>query len=322
MPSTSSSAENERSPGGRKQVLSVDPFRCRMWAHHERLEDHITEETCRAEVDSHHKYGQLIPVLGRPLKNDPWHEVELIYGARRLFVAKHLNTPLLVELRELTDKEAVVAMELENHHRQAPSPYERGLCFSKWLQSGLFESLEDIARAVNISKSQVSRYLKMARLPSVVVAAFGSPTEICETWGLDLMSVWEDPERQRALARRARAINAGPERPAPREVYRSLMCSATQPAKKAAALVRDEVVRGCNGDPLFRIRHQHRSVAVVLPTDRISKGSLQKIRAFIAGLLQDATEQALENSEESAHTWLPEEAVAPPQMASGGTANG
>jgi hypothetical protein len=67
-----------------------------MWSHHERLEEHITEESCRAEIDSHSKHGQLMPVLGRLLKADLWHEVELIYGARRLFVARHLKRPLLV----------------------------------------------------------------------------------------------------------------------------------------------------------------------------------------------------------------------------------
>jgi len=288
----------------------MDPFCCRMWAHHERLEEHITEETCRAEIASYSRHGQLIPVLGRPLKGDPRHEVELIYGARRLFVARYLKRPLLVELREMTDKEAVVAMEIENHHRLQASPYERGLCFSRWLQNKLFDSQDDIARALNVSKSQVSRYLRLIRLPTVVLNAFAAPTEICESWGLQLIDAWEDPLRQRALARRARAVKADSHRPSAREVYRFLMDSSVRSRRRASATIHDEVVRGQNGDLLFRIRHQNRSIAVLLPNERVSKKSLQEIRQFLAGLLQHTTEQPSEIGEENRRMWESEDIAA------------
>ncbi len=317
-----SSEKSEWTGSELKQLVSMDPFQCRMWAHHERLEDYVTEETCREEIDSHSKHGQLIPVLGRSLKNDPWHKVELIYGARRLFVAKHLNTPLLVELREMTDREAVIAMEIENHHRRQASPYERGLCFSNWLRNGLFKSQDEIALAVNLSKSQVSRYLRLSRLPSLLLAAFENPTDVCEAWGLDLMEAWEDPRRQRALARSARALGAETRRPAAREVYRYLMSSATGSRKAATKSVRDEVVRDYNGDALFRISHRGRSVALVLPTERVSKPLLQEIRAFVANVLQDTTRQAPESSEESCkngeagpQTWLINELPAASKLA-------
>jgi hypothetical protein len=46
----------------------VDPFRCRMWSLHDRMEEYLNEETCRAEIQSFLKNGQLIPVLGRRLR--------------------------------------------------------------------------------------------------------------------------------------------------------------------------------------------------------------------------------------------------------------
>jgi ParB/RepB/Spo0J family partition protein len=309
MLSKSSCGASELAATHRRDEVSIDPFHCRMWAHHERLEEHLTEESCRAEIESYVKHGQLIPALGRPLKNDPWHVVELIYGARRLFAARHLKRPLRVELRDMTDLEAVVAMEIENHHRQQASPYERGLCFSRWLQNKLFESQDDIARALTISKSQVSRYLRLTRLPSVVLSAFDSPTDIAESWGLDLINAWEDPQRQRTLARRARAIKTDPHRPSAREVYRYLMDNSVHPKRKASMTLLDEVVRGSNGDPLFRIRHQHRSIAVLLPNERVSKQSLHEIRTFLAGLLQHTTRQPVEIREENTPIWDPEEVV-------------
>jgi ParB family chromosome partitioning protein len=119
-------------------VIAVSPFRCRMWDMHDRLESHITEATCRSEIQSCAKHGQLVPVMGRKLHGDPDFDVELIYGARRLFVARHLNMPLSVELRELTDRAGLIAMDIENRVRKDISPYERGMSYSRWLRSGLF----------------------------------------------------------------------------------------------------------------------------------------------------------------------------------------
>ena len=57
-------------------IVSVNPFRCRMWALHDRLEDQITEESCRGEIESIMRHGQLVPVLGRRLQGAPMHEIE------------------------------------------------------------------------------------------------------------------------------------------------------------------------------------------------------------------------------------------------------
>jgi hypothetical protein len=64
-----------------------------MWELHDRLEAHINEDTCRAEIASFGAHGQFVAVLGRRLKGDASHDIELITGARRLFVARHLNKP-------------------------------------------------------------------------------------------------------------------------------------------------------------------------------------------------------------------------------------
>jgi ParB family transcriptional regulator, chromosome partitioning protein len=108
-------------------VVSISPFECKMWEMHDRMMSYITEKGCSSEIESVSKHRQLLPVLGRTLKDDPHYKVELIYGARRLFVARHLNIQLLVELRRLSDVEAIIAMDIENRVRKDVSPYERGL---------------------------------------------------------------------------------------------------------------------------------------------------------------------------------------------------
>ena len=83
-----------------REVVSINPFRCRMWSLHDRLDTNVTEQSCRDEIASFATHGQLVPALGRSLRDDSHYDVELIYGARRLFVARHLNKPLLVELSD------------------------------------------------------------------------------------------------------------------------------------------------------------------------------------------------------------------------------
>src|SRR4051794_27527244 len=98
-------------------VIAADPFRCRVWHLHDRRVSEVNEQTCRGEIDSFAAHGQRVPVLGRPLENDPDYDIELAYGARRLFAARHLKMPLQVELRPFSDRDGLVAMDIENRLR-------------------------------------------------------------------------------------------------------------------------------------------------------------------------------------------------------------
>lgn len=280
--------------------VSVNPFRCRMWALHDRFAAHITEESCRAEIDSFERHGQLVPALGRTLHGDLDHEVELIYGSRRLFVARHINKPLLVELKEMTDREAVIAMDIENRQRADISPYERGISYARWLSSGHFSSQDDIARALRVSSSRVSRILRLARLPSVIVNAFGSPLDICETWGLSLIDALDDPRRRQHTVLKARAIGAITPRPPACEVYRALLAAAVH-GRKPKAKTRDEVVKDGNGAPLFRISRRSSSVALLLPVENLSAKTMNNICHAVTNILQHTGAQAVDRGRQSAH---------------------
>jgi ParB family chromosome partitioning protein len=268
------------------QTTLVNPFRCKMWDLHDRLEHLIAEESCRAEIVSFTTHGQLIAALGRPLKDDPDHDVELIYGARRLFVARHLNAQLLVEIREVSDREAVVAMDIENRQRQEISPYERGLSFARCLRAGHFDSQDDLAKALKISQSQVSRLLTLARLPSVVVSAFDNPLEIREAWGLDLAAALQDTRMREPIIIRARVLESMRPKLNAMDVYLELVSSSAG-SRKVRTRLHDEVITDSGGAPLFRIRIQEKMIAVLLPRDKTSKHTLSEVRDAIREVLQD-----------------------------------
>lgn len=273
-----------------QSVVSVNPFRCRMWALHDRLESEINEETCRTEIESFSRHGQLVPALGRALQGESDFDVELVYGARRLFVARHINRPLQVELRNLSDREAIILMDIENRQRKDVSPYERGLSYARWMRAGYFRSQDDIARALKVSSSQVSRLLKLARLPAVVVDAFGCSGDICEGWGVDLVTALDDPHRRQSVVHKARTISRSSPRPPARDVYRQMLAAST-PGRRPKVSPHDEVIKDDNGMPLFRIRHQSSSIAVLLPLEKVSSRTLENIRTLVAGILQHGNVQ-------------------------------
>jgi len=270
-------------PAGR--IVSISPFRCRPWALHDRMEDYVTEESCKEEIVSFAHHGQLAPALGRPLSGDPDHDVEIIYGARRLFVARHLGVALQVELRSLSDREAIVAMDIENRHRKDLSPYERGRSYLQWLRMKYFNSQDDIAQALKISPSQVSRLLKLAQLPSVVVAAFSSPLDIREGWGLDLYKAWHDVRMRPIIAQRARALSERSVLIGPHEVYERLLAPVTTTVKPTRRSP-DVVIRNPMGKPVLQIRQQRNTIALVLHATATSPASLERIRQSLVSLLE------------------------------------
>jgi hypothetical protein len=64
-------------------------------------------------------HGQFVPALGRPICDDPKMDVEILCGSRRLFAARHLDIPLLVQVRDLSDRECALVVELENSLRKS-----------------------------------------------------------------------------------------------------------------------------------------------------------------------------------------------------------
>lgn len=272
-------------------VLCIDPQRCRLWEGHERRTENIDENSCRAEIDSFLSHGQRIPALARPLKDDAAHDFELIYGARRLFVARHLKVPLQIVCRNMTDREAAVAVDIENRQRRDVSAYERGRSYSVWLRKQLFASQDELACTLKVSASQVSRLMRMAQLPSVLVNAFASPLDICESWGLALMDIWENPARRQTLSSTARAIA---KEPAPRSAIavftRLNACSADlkSVAKGGTHDFRDEVVKDDAGKPLFRVRQQRNATAFLLPNSAVSPHVLAQITHDVAQILHHA----------------------------------
>ncbi len=128
-------------------IQSVDPSRCRLWPLHPRSPEKVNEPSCRRLIQSIAAHGQLVPALGRPVRDDPTLAVEVLCGSRRLFAARYLGIPLLAQVRELSNWECALAVEVENRIRRGLSRTERDTYFKALMDHALPGPLAGTPRA-------------------------------------------------------------------------------------------------------------------------------------------------------------------------------
>lgn len=266
-------------------IEQVEPANCVLWQFHERFGDELSDGFCKELITSMQRHGQRHPVLGRRIEGRGGAATELIYGARRLFAATKLGIKLLVDVRELDDRAAIVEMEIENRLRSDISPYERGMSYRRWLNARVFASQSELAKELGVSEAQVSRLLRYSELPAAVVAAFDSVRSIREEWAIALAKVCQDVDGRPRLMRRAREISQTERRSPPQVVYRRLLAGADSrgcETRKAD----DEVVRSSSGRPMYRIAVRTSAVHFIVPHDALSENLMQELKRQLTCMLE------------------------------------
>ncbi|HEV2444168.1 MAG TPA: ParB N-terminal domain-containing protein, partial [Steroidobacteraceae bacterium] len=98
-------------------IEQVDPANCTLWQFHQRFGDELSERSCQDLLTSMHRHGQRHAVLGRRLEPKTGPAIELIYGGRRLFAATSLGIKLMVDVQDLDERAAIIAMDIETRVR-------------------------------------------------------------------------------------------------------------------------------------------------------------------------------------------------------------
>ncbi|WP_423209770.1 ParB/RepB/Spo0J family partition protein [Paracoccus yeei] len=200
-----------------KVLRWVDPASCVMWARHNRAYELLSEENCRDLIDSIRAQGQQeFPAVVRRLPAGQGAEYEVICGARRHFAISWLranNYPqfrYLIEVRDLTDEEAFRLADIENRDRADLSDYERARDYLSALDLYYGGKQKSMAARLEVSEAWLSRYLYLARLPSIIVEAWPQITEIKELHARSVRPLLNDAE-DKVLAE-AKAIAAEQDR--------------------------------------------------------------------------------------------------------------
>lgn len=195
--------------------MLVDPARVRVWEHHNRDQEWLSEETCSDLIESIKAEGrQRIPAIVRRVKNDPDHEYELIAGRRRHWSVSWLrahhyeNIEFLITVQNLSNQEAFRVADLENRSRKDISDIERARDY----QFALGEFYEGkqvlMAERLGVTKSWLSRYLVLAEIPKEILAAFHSIYEIGVSHAAQLAALLRKEESRLLMEGEAEKIAA------------------------------------------------------------------------------------------------------------------
>ena len=162
----------------------------------------------RLKSEIEHAGVNVQPVKVRPLEPARGGVAyELVFGHRRHRACLELGVPVLAMIESVSDKQMWLTMDRENRERRNLSPWEQGQSIQRALQAGLFSSIRRLAEESGMDHSNAAKALRLAELPTAVVAAFSSPADIQLHWARPLSeALQKDPEgvlaRAKALAAR------------------------------------------------------------------------------------------------------------------------
>jgi ParB family chromosome partitioning protein len=258
----------------------VDPARCSIWDGHNRDYAALNAENCADLIDSFKAEGrQNFPAIVRRVAGDPNHAYEVICGARRHWAVSwmrahdHPEFKFLIEPRDLTDEEAFRIADLENRSRRDLSDYERARDYARAVERYYGGSQQRMADRLEVSKSWLSRYLELARLPTDIVAAFGSPHVIGISHAATLAPLLRTPDQSNRLTAEARRLGIeqtdlaarGAFLILPAAVLQRLIAAVRAPVpSRHSGGSREHVVRSSEGGVIARGQRAGRGGAITI----------------------------------------------------------
>lgn len=161
------------------EQLEHPPAKVRIWSEHDRDYGALSTESCADLIDGFRRAGkQEFAAIVRKIPDDDGFDYELICGARRHWTATHLGWDLLVEVRDLNDRQAFVLLDLENRDREDVSDYERAQHYKRALPMFFENKRKDMAKELDIHPSLFGRILDLADLPAWLVKAYRDRREL------------------------------------------------------------------------------------------------------------------------------------------------
>jgi ParB family chromosome partitioning protein len=237
-----------------------------------------------------------VPAIVRRVAGDAAHRFEVICGARRHWCISWLRAhdypdfKFIVEPRELTDEEAFRIADLENRSRTDLSDYERASDYARAVERYYDGNQQRMADRLQVSKSWLSRYLELARLPAEIVGCFASPHVIGISHAAALAPLLSHPHRRArvleaaellAVEQQALRRNAGKPLPSPAVVARLVNAGR----EKEKPMARDEEFKDAAGKLFLRARLEGRG-AVVFTVPAAAKADRQAVVSAIELYLQ------------------------------------
>jgi len=232
-------------------LLQLDPKVIRATAFRNRHDRSLVKEDAKfIELkESLKANGQETPIRVRPMKDALPFAFEIIAGHRRHAACLALDAELpngftvlaLVDAKASESRDLVLKMYRENEERFDLSAFEKGRMFARWLEAGLYNTQRELAAAIGLGEAAAAKYLAVASLPAVVLAAFGDERLIPVNWGPTLSQALKSDEA--AVLKAADRLSQRKPMAAADVVLRTLVSAAAGKAKSTRGTSREESVR-------------------------------------------------------------------------------
>ncbi|GAW37438.1 chromosome-partitioning protein ParB [Roseovarius sp. A-2] len=157
-----------------RSVLEIDPDQIEAGGLRDRLD--FDEADHQALMVSIRDHGQQVPVLLRP-HPDRKDRYQVVYGRRRVLALRDLGQPVKALVRDLDDRELILAQGQENAARRDLSFIEKAN-FARQMRDQGYER-STICAALHIDKTLISRMLSVVdRLSPDLIEAIGAAPSV------------------------------------------------------------------------------------------------------------------------------------------------
>ena len=188
------------------KVFEHDPNRIRPWAGHNRDYAALSKERCSDLIEGFRRIDQQFPAIVRVVRDSPDYDYEFICGARRHWTANYLNRDLLVEIRNVDDRDAFLLQDIENRDREDISDYERACDYAKALPVYFEGKQSHMAEQLQIDSGNFNRLLALVELPKEIISAYSDIRELVVHHGTLYTKFLKDPDAKRRILTAAKKL--------------------------------------------------------------------------------------------------------------------
>ncbi len=156
------------------------------------LESEDYQEELERVVSAVRERGQDTPVLVRPHSQQPGRYM-LVFGHLRRLTAVRLGRKVRAVIKEMTDREHVIAQGQENNGRANTSFIEKAVFAADIVNRRFDDDNSTVMAALGADKSTLSKMLAVASLPEPLLRGIGRATRVGRDRWYDLKLALDKP---------------------------------------------------------------------------------------------------------------------------------
>ncbi|GLV27428.1 ParB/RepB/Spo0J family partition protein [Sphingobium sp. TomTYG45] len=261
----------------KRPTIRIRPDECTVWPGNARDYERLTHERCASLIESiKEENGNREPVVIRrtPDGEKPY---ELIVGTRRHFSVAWLRTnhhaqiDLIARIETLDDEGAFRLADIENREREDVTDLERARNYQHAVDAYYNGVRAHMAERLAIGKQNLHNLLQLAELPTEVVEAFATMSDLKVRHGMKLSPLLKQPDLRDAIIEEALAIGKEQRRRAAAgepaidgpQIVQRLSSASAKLVKKAAPKSRPRLATA-DGEEIGQIITDSKSKGITL----------------------------------------------------------